>query len=176
MFGFISQPGRSHKTSWFHIGHIGHFYPFSPLFPSLNGISLGALDDSWEKNSKQNVLFQNSLESGRSVTSESDSPLLDVLFSTLGLYYNYMSFLLLFYGVTIGSWLGVSLGYSSISGVNQVSLRSIFSSALLCELRFTIYVQYGVVMTSLMNGTVKIHHQTPHEIEVRREQLVGLEP
>ena len=27
-----------------------------------------------------------------------------------------------------------------------------------------------------MNGTVEIHHQTPHEMEVRHDQLLGLEP
>ena len=29
-------------------------------------------------------------------------------------------------------------------------------------------------MHSLINGTVEIHHQTPHEIEVRHDQLLGL--
>ena len=27
-----------------------------------------------------------------------------------------------------------------------------------------------------MNGTVEIHHQTPHKIEVRHDQFLGLEP
>ena len=30
-------------------------------------------------------------------------------------------------------------------------------------------------MHSLMNVTVGIHHQTPHEIEVRNNQFLGLE-
>ena len=30
-------------------------------------------------------------------------------------------------------------------------------------------------MPSLMNGNVEIHHQTPHEIEVRHDQFLGLE-
>ena len=31
-------------------------------------------------------------------------------------------------------------------------------------------------MPYLMNGTVEIHHQTPHKIEVRHDQFLGLEP
>ena len=33
-----------------------------------------------------------------------------------------------------------------------------------------------VFLSSLIDGTVEIHHQTPHEIEVRHNQLLGLEP
>ena len=31
-------------------------------------------------------------------------------------------------------------------------------------------------MASLVNGTVEIHHQAPHEIEVKHDKLLGLEP
>ena len=64
---------------------------------------------------------------------------------------------------------------SSIYGVNQLSLRSISSGLPLYDLRCIISVQFWGIVTSLMNGTGKIHHQTLHETEVRHDQLLGLE-
>ena len=87
-----------------------------------------------------------------------------------------MSVLLLFSGATLGLWLRGFLGSSSRSGVNQVSLRSIFSGAPIVYLCCTRYVQIVGIVTSLMNGNMEIHHQKPHEIEVRHDQLLGLEP
>ena len=55
-----------------------------------------------------------------------------------------------------------------------MSFRSILSGAPLCEMHCTRYVQFGVILHSLINGTVEIHHQTPHEIEVRHDQLLDL--
>ena len=70
----------------------------------------------------------------------------------------------------------MSLGFSSISGVNQVSLCSIFSVIPSCELNFSRSAQFGVILPSLVTVTVVIHHQTTHENEVRHEQFLGLGP
>ena len=83
---------------------------------------------------------------------------------------------ILFSGGTLGSLFVVSLGYYSRSTVNQVYLRSILYCAPLCDLSCTRSVQFGGIVPSLMNRTVEIHNQTPHEIEVRHDQLLGLEP
>ena len=94
-------------------------------------------------------------ESVRSITSETDVTSLVGIYCTCGMYRNNMSVLLVFYGSMLGSRLGVLLGYSSRSGVNQVYLRSIVSGAPLCELRFTISFQFGGIVTSLINGNVE---------------------
>ena len=62
---------------------------------------------------------------------------------------------LLFFGATIGTWVGILLGYSSKYGLNQVSLWWIISGSSLCELRCTCFVQFGDIVPSLMNGTVE---------------------
>ena len=62
---------------------------------------------------------------------------------------------LLFYGAMISLYLGVSLRYSSIYRVNQVSLRSILSGAPLCEMVCTRSVQYGGIVTYVMNGAIE---------------------
>ena len=42
-------------------------------------------------------------------------------------------------------------------------------------MRCDIYIQIGGILPSIMNGIVGIHHQKPHEIQVRNDQLLGLE-
>ena len=69
----------------------------------------------------------------------------------------------------------VFLGSPLISGVNQVSLWSIFSCAPPCGLLCTRSVQFWGIVPFLMNGTVEIHNQTPHKIRVRRDQFLDLE-
>ena len=66
-----------------------------------------------------------------------------------------MLFLLSDFGTALSSFLGVFLGYSSINGVNRVSLRSMFSGAPLCNLICTRDVKYGVIVPYLINGTSK---------------------
>ena len=82
---------------------LGIFYPFSP---SLYGILLVTLDDCWLKQSfgKCDVFWTPS-ETGCLITSETDAP------SLTGLS-----------GVTLSTLVGVLVGYSSRSGVNQVPL------------------------------------------------------
>ena len=92
---------------------------------------------------------------GRSITLETDTTSLDGPSCMCGTFCDGVIMLLLFYGETLGSWLGVYLGSSSRSGVNQVSLGSILPGAPLCEMHFTRSVQFGVIVTSLMNGTVE---------------------
>ena len=104
------------------------------------------------------------------------STFLTILSSTCGTDCGDVSMFILFSGGTLGSLFGVSLGYYSRSTVNQVYLRSILYCAPLCDLSCTRSVQFGGIVPSLMNRTVEIHNQTPHEIEVRHDQLLGLEP
>ena len=66
-----------------------------------------------------------------------------------------MSMILLLFGETLGSSLGVYLGYSSRFGFNKVSFRSILSVAPICDMPCTRYVQFGVIVPSLINGTVE---------------------
>ena len=68
------------------------------------------------------------------------------------------------------------MGYYSRSGFKQVYSRSIFSGEPLHELLLTRYVQFGGIVPSLMNGTIKIIIKKLHEIEVIHDQFLGLEP
>ena len=100
---------------------LGLVYPFSP---SRDGISLGALDEYWEKQDlfKFDVFWTPS-EYEILITSGIGAPLLAVLSCTWDTDCDNVSVLLLLSGAKLGSWLGVSLGYSLRSGANQVSLR-----------------------------------------------------
>ena len=69
--------------------------------------------------------------------------------------YDNVIIFLLFYGATLRTWVGVSMGSYSRSGVNQVSLSSILSGAPLFEMHCTKYVQFGGIFPSLINGTVE---------------------
>ena len=99
-------------------------------------------------------VFRNPSETGRLVTSESDSSLLTKIYCTCCTDCDDVIIFLLFSGATLVTWVGFLLGCSSISGVNQLFLRSIFSVAPLCEMRCTRYVQFGGILPSLMNVTM----------------------
>ena len=114
---------------------------FDILSPSRDGIPLGTLDNYWAKWTFLKFdVFRTPLEAGRSITSETDGPLLAGISCTCGTVCNIMTF----YDGTLGSWLGVLMGSSSRSGANQVSYRSILSIAPLGDLCFTRSVQFGV--------------------------------
>ena len=121
-----------------------------------DGIPLGVVDDCWEKqNFFKFDVFWTPLKTGRSITSETDAPSLDRLFCMCGFYCGNVSVLLLLFGAMLGLWLGVFLVYSSISGINQISLRLIFYVASLCELCCKMSIQFGFIVPSLMNITVE---------------------
>ena len=100
------------------------------------------------------MCFEIPSEYGRLITSETNAPLLAGLSCACSSYCDGVRVLILFSGATLGSRVGVSMGSYSRPGVNQGSLRSIFSGAPLCGLRFTRSVQFGGIVTSLMNVTV----------------------
>ena len=64
--------------------------------------------------------------------------------------------LLLFVNIWSNAWLvsWIFMRYYSRYGVNQVSLRSILSVKLICDLHCTRSVQFGGIVTYLMNETV----------------------
>ena len=128
---------------------------FDTFSPSLGGIPLGVLDDCWANGSFDKFyFFRTPSESGHLIASDTGDPLLTVISWHFCTGCNDVIIFPLFFGETLGMWVGVSLGYFSISVVNQVSLRLIFSSAPLCELCCKRSVQFGSILTSLMNGTV----------------------
>ena len=101
-----------------------------------------------------NVL-QTPPESGRSITAETDSLLITVISYICCIGCNDVIKVLLFSGVNLGTWVGVSLGSSSRYGVNQLYLRSILSCATLCDLSCTRSFQFGGILPPPMNGTVE---------------------
>ena len=127
---------------------------FDPFSTSRYGILLGVLNYCW---SKQTLLkfefFVAPLEAGSWITSEIGDPYIYGPYLTWGTYWCSMEKFILFSGAMLGSWCWVSLGSFSQYRVNQVSLRSIFSDAPLCELRCTRSIQFGVIVPYLMNGT-----------------------
>ena len=128
---------------------------FDAFFISREVSPLGALDDCWEKqNFFKFDVCQTPPESVHSINSETHSPSLAGTSFTCGLGCNCVRMLLLFSGATLGSRLGGFLRSSLRYWVNQVFLRSIWSGAPICDLRYTRYVQFGVIVPSLMNGTV----------------------
>ena len=98
---FIIQLCIYPDISWCQIGHIRHFIPFLLHYMVYQW-------SNWMIFGKNNLgkfdVCLNSLGNGCLITSDTDAPSLTVIS-----------------GVTIGNWVGVSMGYSSISGVNQVS-------------------------------------------------------
>ena len=120
-------------------------------------------------------MFWTPSEAGRLINSENDATYLTRLSFTCGTDCDNVSIFLLLSGATLGTRVGVFLVSSWRYGVNQVSLRSTLSGAPLCEIRCTRYFQFGGIVTPLMNETVEIHHQTPHEIEMRHYPFLGLE-
>ena len=156
MIGLIIQPGRYPKTSWCQIDHLRYFYPFSTLSPSRYGIPLVTLDDCWARIIffKFDV-FKTPSEAGYLITLETGDPSMARLSCTWGSEWSDVIVLLFFYGAMLGLWLGIYLGYSSISGVNQVYLMWMLSGVLLCKLRCTRSFQFGVIVTYLMNGNLE---------------------
>ena len=129
---------------------------FDPFSPSLDGIPLGELDDCWVKRSVFKFdIFKTLSEAGRLITSDTGDTFLTVLSCTCSTDCDELIVFLLFSGATLGSWLVFLLGSSSTYGLNQVSLRSIFFAAPLCELCSTRYTKFGVIVTYLKNGTVE---------------------
>ena len=117
---------------------------FDPFSHSLHGIPLVKLDDCWAKqNLFKSDMFLTPSEAGSLITWETGVPSMDGIFCLCGTYYNGVDLLLLFSGVTIGTWVGVFMVSYSIYGVNQVSLRSIWSGVPLCELHFKRFFQFG---------------------------------
>ena len=132
---------------------LGIFVPFNI---SRYGIPLGALyyfSAEWTFNKFD--VYQTPLEAGCSITSETGTPSPTELSFTYSIDCNDMSIFILFYGATLGWWLGVLIGSSSNYGVNQVYLGSIFYGAILCKLIFTRSIQFGSIMPYLINGTVE---------------------
>ena len=147
--------GRSPKTSWFQINHLMHFFiTFIPYLPP----DMASHWVRWiivnQKIFKFDV-FRTSLKSGRPCTSEADIPLMDGIYCTCGLDCDDVSVLLLFSGAMLSSLLGAFLGSSSRYVLNQVSLRSFFSGATLCELSCTISVQFWGIFPYLINVTLE---------------------
>ena len=129
---------------------------FDPLSPSWHDIPLVTLDDCWSKLTLFKFdVFQTPSEYGCLITLETCAPSLTGPSFLCGIDCDGVSVLLLLYGAMISSWLRVSLKSYSQYVVNQVSLRSIFSGAPLCELCCTISVQFGDIVSSLINGTVE---------------------
>ena len=58
------------------------------------------------------------------------------------------------FGTALASRLGVFLGISSIFRVKYVSLKSMLLDAPICDLHCTRSIQFGGIVTYLMNGTV----------------------
>ena len=100
------------------------FIPYTPLSSSKYGTPLGVLDGCWTKLTlfKFNV-FKTPSEYGRPITSETGYTFLSELYCTCGTDCGDVIVLLLLSGATLGSWLEVFLVFSSIYGVNQLSLR-----------------------------------------------------
>ena len=129
---------------------------FDPFYPSWGGIPLVTLDDYWVKQTLfKFYMFPTILKYGRSITSKTEAPLLTGLYCTCSTDCYDLSVLLLFSGAMLGSWLGVFLGYSIRSRLNQVSLRSIFFGTRIFKLRCTRSVQFRGIVRSLINGTVE---------------------
>ena len=53
---------------------------------------------------------------------------------------------------------------------------SMFYGVPLCKMDCKTSVQFGGIVPSIMNKNVEINNKKPHEIEVRHDQLLGLEP
>ena len=153
MSGFISQPCRPPETCWYQINNLRRFDPFST---SRDGIPMGTLDYFWSKWTFGKFdTFITPSETGRSVTSDTASTSLNGISCTCCTDCGGVIISLLFYCVTFGTCVGVSLGYYSISGVNQIYLRSIVYGAPLCDLSCKRYFQFGGMVPYLMNGTVE---------------------
>ena len=129
---------------------------FDTLFPPQDGIQLGALDGFWEKPTIFGVdVLQNRSETISLYNSEVDDSSLDGPSCMYGLDWDDVRVLLLLSWATLGSCLGVSLGYSSIFGGNQLSLKSILYFEPLCYMSCTRSVQFGGIVHYLMNGTTE---------------------
>ena len=100
-------------------------------------------------------VFKTASKKGRSMTLETDATYLTGLSCNCCTGYNNLIIFVLFSGMTLGTQVGVYLGSSSRYGVNKLSLRSGLSGAPLCEMRCTILVQFGVIVTLLMYKTVE---------------------
>ena len=127
---------------------------FDPFSPSQDDIPLGTLGDRRAKFFFIFDVFRTTLETGHWITSDTDAPLMIIPSFNCCMVCNNVIIFLLFYSATLGTWVGVLLVSSSMSGVNQVTLRSKFSGAPLYELRCTRSVQFGGIVPSLMNGAV----------------------
>ena len=156
LIGFISQPGRYPKASWFQIEHIRYFWYLLSFISLAIWHPTGSV--GWllrEMNFLNFDVFWTPLESVYSWNSEAGTPYLALIYCMCGSDCSNVRVLLLFSGATLSSWLGIFLGYFSRYGVNQVSLRSIFSGAPLHDICYTISIQFGGIVTSLMNITVE---------------------
>ena len=172
--GLLSNPAyllRTFDTRSFILGFFDPvFYSEYSFSPSGYGIPLGMLDSFWMKSTlfHYNVLKTTS-ENRCSWNSEADDLFLAGLSCTCSL----ECIWLLFYGAMLGSCHVFSLVSSSRSGVNQVSLRKIFSIAPLCDLRCTRTFQFGGIVPHLINETVENSSSKIHGIEVRHDQWRG---
>ena len=132
------------------------FYSGAPLSLLWEGIPLGALDDCWKEPTLPSFdLWWFSLENGRLFNSEAYYAYLTRPSCTCGLYGNVVSVLILFSGETLVSLIKFLLGPSSISGVNELYLRSMFYVTLICAIWRTRFVQLVGIVPYLMNGTTE---------------------
>ena len=123
-----------------------------------DGVPMGALDVFWVKQfSSKFDVFQNTSLNGRFCDSEVHSSLLSGPSFTYSLDGNdaIVLYLLYAFGTSLGSCLRILLVSYSIYGVNHVSLRSIIYGAPLYDLCYTIYVQFFIIVPSLINGAVE---------------------
>ena len=135
---------------------LGIFYPFSTLSPSQYGIPPEKLDDRRAKIIffKFDVFWTPS-EAERLITLETGTPFMARLSCICSSDWGDVIVLLLFSGVMLGLWLGIYLGYSSLSVLNQLYLMWMLSGVLICKLRCTRYVQFGGIVPYFMNGNLE---------------------
>ena len=128
------------------------FGVFDAFSTSQDETPLRVLDDCWAKRTffQYDVCWTHS-ESGHSISLNTDALLLAGHSCTYGTDCVDVTFS----GANFGSWLRVSLWYSSRYRVNQLPLSSILSFPPLYRLRWTRSVQFGGIVISLMNITME---------------------
>ena len=142
MFGFIIQPFRSTKTSWWQINRLKHFLSCSVLWISLFSLAIWHPTGRvvWllsETNFFFNWCIAKSLRNGMFVQCIVIHSLVDRAFFHVRFVLRWCERLIVIFwsNAWLISW--ISLVSSLQFGVNQVSLRSIFSGAPFCEMFWT---------------------------------------
>ena len=118
---------------------------FNPFYPSWDGIPLDTLDHSWVKRYLFKFdVFKTPLKYGRLISSDTNAPSLARLSCTCCTVCKNVIIFLLYFFATFGTCVRDFLDPYSRSVVNQVSLKSVFSDAMLCELHCTSHVKFWV--------------------------------